>query len=106
MVVSHLVTQSKDDNKICTEIDTDMGNTMLGYALVNFANLEAKLVFQRDNPRHLNMAQVAAIYKFIAADGLQNKNPDHVMIAVYDDSCHRQLSSHDHGSCSVGHLLQ
>lgn len=64
----------------------DMANAMLGYALVNFANLEAKLVFQRHNPRRLNTAQVAAIDNYIAADGLRNKNPNHAMIAVIDSS--------------------
>jgi hypothetical protein len=86
MVPSHLVKQSKEDNKNHKEIDTDMANAMLGYALVNFANLDAKLVFQRHNPRRLNTTQVAAIDKYIAADGLRNKHPSHAMIAVIDSS--------------------
>jgi hypothetical protein len=86
MVLSHLVKQAKEDGKIQREILADTQGALLGYALVNFANLKAKPVFQRDNPRRLNTVQIAAIDRFIEADGLRNKIPAHAMVAVVDSS--------------------
>jgi len=85
---AHLITHIFDGKqtttlqKINKKIHTDQMNAHLGYALINFANLKTKLVFNSNNPRSLDMGQVGKIKKFIEKDGLQNHFPRHAMIVV------------------------
>lgn len=78
--------QLSEREKYLVTIRKDTTNCFMGFALVNFANLKHKLVWQTSNPRHIEQSQVNKLADHIATSGLLNKTPQHAMNCIIKPS--------------------